>query len=121
MQEADGCLVWLTVAFSEKNDMRRCRVQGKGQQSVANVAALSKWTGAPRKSGIVADSSGVLPRIGGRLTDIVRTPPQAAQALQNVDNSLELACQWLLAAAAREDGDDAEPSGAQVRLPDISH
>jgi len=55
------------------------------------------------------------------LTDIVRTLPQAAQALQNVDNSLELACQWLLATAAREDGDDAEPSGAQVRLPDISH
>ncbi len=59
--------------------------------------------------------------IGRRLTDIVRTLPQAAQALQNVDNSLELACQWLLATAAREDGDDAEPSGAQVRLPDISH
>lgn len=38
---------------------------------------------------------------------------QAAQALQNVDNSLELACQWLLAAASRSD-DDGTPGGARV-------
>lgn len=38
---------------------------------------------------------------------------QAAQALQNVDNSLELACQWLLAAASRSD-DDGTPGGTRV-------
>lgn len=36
-------------------------------------------------------------------------------ALHNVDNNLELACQWLLATAARDD-DDGEQPGAEVGL-----
>lgn len=39
---------------------------------------------------------------------------QAAEALQNVDNSLELACQWLLAAGTRSD-EDGTPGGVRVR------
>jgi hypothetical protein len=43
----------------------------------------------------------------------LRRCDQAAQALQNVDNSLELACQWLLASASRSD-DDGTPGGTRV-------
>lgn len=52
------------------------------------------------------------PQLVEQLVDMGFDRDQAAEALQNVDNSLELACQWLLAAASRSD-DDGTPGGAR--------